>query len=485
MGGRGFAETIEKIHLVNQVPTPNGDELGARLALFLGRPYSHALADEVTDQILFHYQQHDHPVVLLSLAPDAFRKGILTVQVEEGTIGQVSQRGGRYLAQATPMLSSGEILTGTKIQKELDWLNRNPFHRATVTATPSETPDVANIEFELSDALPFAVWLNYSNDGVKPLGENRYLAGVSIGDFMKWDQTLTAQMQTANDIDLYQAGMAEWKFLFPWHHELAFNGAVVGTETPAADGLTVEGNAWFVSGSYLIPWRSSLALNGESWLKAEVKHFDTDVFFGGQPQVSEPLDVATISLGTKVKWSGKTNVLDLSAEAVYSPGNLWGHSSDTEYAASSRGAESDFLYVRSTATWTHTWENKWSLVSLLGGQWADGPLLASEAYYLTGANAVRGYRDRSILGASSLRGSLELRSSYDKIPLTNHGQWQIVAFADAGKTWTEQVGTDSPISLGTGIRLQFGTWGQVRCDAAWPLTDGLPPRVHLNLTVFF
>jgi hemolysin activation/secretion protein len=80
---------------------------------------------------------------------------------------------------------------------------------------------------------------------------------------------------------------------------------------------------------------------------------------------------------------------------------------------------------------------------------------------------------------------MELRSSYEKIPLIKHGQWQVVGFADAGHTWTEQVQTDTPVAVGTGIRLQFGTWGQVRCDAAWPLTDGLAPRVHLNLTVFF
>lgn len=485
MGGSGFAETVEKIQLANQTPAPAGDTLGARLAPFLGRPYSHELAAEVTDQILRHYQEQDHPVVMLSLEPDAFRNGILTVQVQEGTIGQISQRGGRHLAQANPLLSNGEILTGTKIQRELDWLNRNPFHRATFTATPGETPDVADIEFVLSDSLPFAVWLSYSNDGVAPLGESRHLVGVSFGDFLKWDQTLTAQIQTADDIDLYCAGMAEWKIRTPSHHELAFNGAVVTTETPAADGLTVEGNAWLASGSYIIPWRSSLALDGESWLKAEVKHFDTDVFFGGESQVSEPLDVATFSLGTKMKWAGKSNAWDLSGEAVYSPGNLWGHSSDADYAASSRGAESNFCYIRGTATWTHTWGNRWSIVSLIGGQWADGPLLTSEAFHLTGANAVRGYRDRSILGASSLRGSVEVRSSYSQIPLSNHGQWQVVGFADAGKTWTEQVGTDSPIALGTGLRLQFGTWGQVRCDAACPLTDGLPPRVHLHLRVFF
>ena len=485
MNGGGFAAAIEKIQLANQVAAPQGEELGRRLAPFLGRAYSHELADEITDQILLHYQQNDHPVVLLSLAPDAFQNGVLTVQVQEGVVGQITQRGGKYVAKATPLLSSGEVLTGTKMQRELDWLNRNSFHRATVTASPGETPDIANIEFQLSDTLPFAVWLNFSNDGVKPLGESRYLAGVSVGDLFKWDHTLTAQVQTANEIDLYQAGMAEWKVRLPWHHEVAFNGAIVATETPVADGLTVEGKAWFASGSYIIPWRSSLAVHGESWLKVEAKHFDTDVFFGGTPQASEPLDVATISLGTKLNWSGKSNALDLTAEAVYSPGNLWGHSSDAEYAASSRGAESEFFYLRGNATWTHTWENKWSLVSLVGGQWADGALLASEAYYLTGANAVRGYRDRSILGASSLRGSLEVRSSYEKIPLINNGQWQLVGFADAGKTWTEQVGTDTPISLGTGLRLQFGTWGQLRCDAAWPLTDGLSPRVHVNLTVFF
>lgn len=493
------AKTVRGINLASGFPAPDEKELAVQLRSYLGQEFTDTLANEVADLVLQHYRSRDHPVVLVSVDLASFRSGVLTVQIAEGVVGQISKRGGVHLADPTPLLQSGELLTGTRMQSELDWLNRNPFHSATLAATPGDSPHVANLEFQLSDQLPFAAWMNYGNDGIEPLGEHRWLAGMSVGDLFQFDHTLTFQAQMAEEYALYHALMAEWKLRFPWHHELAMIGALVGTESPAIDGITVEGEAWTAGASYIVPWRASLTMHGETWVKFEAKHFNNVVFFGGQNQLQQPLDVATFALGTKLSLTGKSDTLDLSAEAVYSRGNLWGGSSDEEYSQATPGADSTFFYVRANAAWTHMWDNRWSCISQIGGQWADGPLLASESYYLTGANAVRGYRERSIIGASSIRTSLEIRTPLRQLqsgrgipplsrltpPSMGRLQWQALCFADAGHTWTQQAQTDTPTSVGAGIRAQLGNWGQLRCDAAWPLKDGLEPRVHVNLTLYF
>ncbi len=481
----GFGETIRSINLDHAAPIPAATKLANALVAFQGQEFTTGTAEEIASLIVAHYQTQDFPVVQVSLPENACQQGVLTLQVTEGRVGKVTQTGHRWLAAPSPRLHSGDILTGVKLQQSLDDLNRNPFHRATVAATPGATPDVADLRFDLPPEMPLSAWVSFSNDGIRPLGEARWLAGMSVGDLCGFDNTLTLQGQMAEEFETYHAMMGEWKGRLPWHHEIALTGAFVQTQSPDVDAISVAGEAWFASAKYLVPWRPSVSCAGETWLGMEVKHFATDVFFGGQSALQQPLDVATFSLGGKISLTHPQDTLELSTEAIYSPGGLWGHSANEDYAAGVPGASSQFFYARAQATWTHTWQNRASLITSIGGQWADGTLLSSEAFYLTGANAVRGYRERSLIGSSGLRGSIEGRTPFIPLPLLPQSQAQAVCFADAGHTWTEQALTETPIALGTGIRAQLGRWGQLRCEAAWPLTDRLPPRLHVQMTLFF
>ncbi len=479
------AAEIRAIKLDHTAPIPAAETLATTLATFQGMDYTLARADEITSLVLTHYQSHDFPVVVISLPETPLQNGKLTVEVTEGRVGSVAQTGHRWLAPPTPRLRPGDLLTGTKLQQSLDDLNRNPFHRATVAATPGASAELADLRFELPTQLPFSAWLSFTNDGIKPLGEARWLGGLSIGDLGRFDNTLTVQGQTAADSETYHTVLGEWKTRLPWHHELSLTGALVGTQSPPVDDISVDGTAWFASAKYLVPWRSSVTCAGETWLSIDAKHFTTDVLFGGSSALQQPVDVATLTLGEKLLFTLPKDTLELVAEAIYSPGNLWGNSADADYEAGLPGAASQFFYLRGQATWIHTWSNRTSLLTTLGGQWADGTLLASEAYYLVGANAVRGYSERSLIGSSGVRGSLELRSPFATLPGLAQSQAQLMAFADAGHTWTEQAVTDTPVALGAGVRAQLGSWGQLRCEAAWPLTDGLPPRLNVQMTLFF
>ena len=478
------AEPLREVTLNHRVPTPAVAKLRARLAPFLHQEFTPALAEAITDVILQHYQVHDFPVVQVSLMEGAFARGELQVDVVEGRVEEVRSSGGAHLAVVPVRLHPGSVITATALQRELDWLNRNPFREATLAATPGTTPDLAKLDFASSDRWPVAVWSTYSNDGVHPLGGDRWLAGVSLGDFLKWDHTLTVQGQMADDSALYHALLGEWRLRLPWRHELSLSAASVETSAPVNDGLGVDSTAWFATARYRIPWRSSLEWNGEHWLGVDMKHFSTDVIFGGTSDVVQPLTMTTLTAGSKAVCVRGRDTLELATEAVWSPGELWGASNDEEFAAVSSGAAAAFFYLRAQATWQHSWRNRWSLHSQIAGQWADGELLSSEAFYLTGANAVRGYEERSILGSKGVRASLEMRSAPVLVrPLQL--QAQAVCFVDAGHTWTAQELTANPVALGTGVRAVVGRNFQLRAEVAWPLTAGLDPRLHLQMSLTF
>ena len=140
------AELLRDFRLNHQNAIPAQNLLKERLATFLHQDYSATLADAISDAVLQHYQAHDHPVVQVSLNEDAFQNGVLQVDITEGRVGEIQQRGGAHLTPYSSRLASGNFITGTGLQRELDWMNRNPFRQATLTATPGASPEIANLE---------------------------------------------------------------------------------------------------------------------------------------------------------------------------------------------------------------------------------------------------------------------------------------------------------------------------------------------------
>ncbi len=478
------AEPLRDFRLNHQNAIPARNLLKERLSKFLNQEYSATLADAISEAVLQHYQAQDHPVVQVSLSEDAFQRGVLQVDIAEGRVGEIQQRGGAHLAPYSSRLATGDFITGTNLQRELDWMNRNPFRQATLTATPGASPEIANLEMNSSDQWPLTAWTTYSNDGVHPLDGNRWLAGLSVGDLFRLDHTLTVQGQMADDPDEYHLLMGEWKCRLPWRHEFSLSGAGVGTEALVSDDIKVDGSAWFASARYRIPWRSSLSLSGESWLGLDRKHFSTDLLFGGAAENFHPITMTTLDVGSQVQYVKGRDSFEVAAEAVWSPGDWLGSSDDVSFGEVAPGAQAAFFYLRGHAKWQHVFRSEWSVHSGVYGQWSDGELLSSEAFYLTGANAVRGYEERSVLGSKGIRATLETRTPALSIPSWKL-QAQVVGFVDGGHTWTEQSGTEDPVSMGTGLRAQLGKFSQLRCEVAWPLTDHLAPRLHVNLTLTF
>ena len=214
------------------------------------------------------------------------------------------------------------------------------------------------------------------------------------------------------------------------------------------------------------------------------KNFSTNILFGGGADDFEPITMTTLNIGSQVLYAKGREAFEFSAEAVWSPGDWLGSSGDESYAEVAPGAQAAFLYLRGHALWRHVFRSQWSMHSGIFGQWSDGELLSSEAFYLTGANAVRGYEERFVLGSKGIRATLETRTPALSIPSWKL-QAQAVGFVDGGHSWSEQADTQDPVSLGTGVRAQLGKFSQLRCEVAWPLTGDLAPRLHVNLTLTF
>jgi hemolysin activation/secretion protein len=122
---------------------------------------------------------------------------------------------------------------------------------------------------------------------------------------------------------------------------------------------------------------------------------------------------------------------------------------------------------------------QWQLQGRFTGQVTGDALIPGEQFGVAGANAVRGYLEREVIGDSGVAASVELYAPALVRALgSQQSTLQLLGFFDAGKVWnhlnTPCRGTQSvcPLgSFGVGLRAGLGTL-QLRLDIAHALKDG-------------
>jgi hemolysin activation/secretion protein len=146
------------------------------------------------------------------------------------------------------------------------------------------------------------------------------------------------------------------------------------------------------------------------------------------------------------------------------------------------------------------WKN-WTLFADLDGQRSSAPLIDSEQFAAGGADTVRGYPERAVLGDDGLHFTGEIRTPTitNILPDRLKGQLQFIGFYDAARVHTqvESAGTPSTLSLssiGGGLRFSVKDKLFVKFDYGFPQGDvrnipeiakGTNGRVHFTVYTQF
>jgi hemolysin activation/secretion protein len=437
------------------------------------------------------------------------------VLVHEGHIGTVSLCGvaadrGRRIGAALADLA-GAPLTGARLQGALEWLNRNPTHPATLRVTPGASAEVADVEFQLQPQRAWRLFSSYANDGMEPLGRDRWQLGAQWGDAFARDHRLTASMTVGEDPAAFASGFLDWRLPLPpipagpQRHELSLSGALAQTRAEIdheGTPLDIQGHVTQLSAQYRLPGKPAARWSVEPFLGVDAKSFDTDLTFGGEGLPHRSTTVLSGTVGLDSHYQGNGWSLESTAEAAR--GRLDAPVSESTEPQST--AEDDFWLSRLRLRATVELPQGWALQLRSEGQWASTDLAASEELSLTGHDTVRGYAERSLRADRGAWASAELRTpvwhgtapQLATVPGAAHSTAtplaaQLVIFAETG--WAESapsaaagaaLSTRLPWAVGIGCRLQASRHLALHCDLALPLSgEPLTPRLHLQASLTF
>lgn len=155
----------------------------------------------------------------------------------------------------------------------------------------------------LRDVSPFSAFASYENNGVEPLGKNRYTLGIEWLNAFALGHDLIFATSIADDPETLSVFAGSYRALLPWRHELRLSGYYAESESTAdilGIPLDVAGTTWATSARYVIPSRVSEQWRSEWSLGFDLKQFDNQFTFGDISSAPETAGVGTVVLGTQL-----------------------------------------------------------------------------------------------------------------------------------------------------------------------------------------
>lgn len=481
-------------------PPPAAGELAARLApLLAAAPASEGL-ERVLDAFLAHAREHGHPVMEVEAVPPAPGGSVLPgpgpaplrLVVFPGIISSLSLEGGspwmREAVAADWARKSGQPLDLGAVEDWLDWTHRNPFHQATLSFEPG--PEAATADGVLtlrSEALARGV-ATWRNDGVEPLGAQRFSSGLELGDVAGLPVWLSAEMVGGEDWPDYRSARGQMRWFLPWHHEVRLAGSWTMAELDGfLPGLPITSSLRSVEavGRYVVPLGRRAGWRFEAGAGFDFRRTESGIGLEGVVERGEA-DTA--------QWAAEVMArrVDAGSEtaaifgAFWSPGGLTGFNETADASLLRPGAEAEYAGVRADLASRWSLPGGWAAVARGAAQWTSAPPLPTVQLALSGANAVRGFDEAVVLADAGLWGGVELHSPPWVMPLAGRdASLTPLIFADAG--WGRNEAEDDETTLagaGLGVRLRSGRNVTFALDYGWRLTEP-GGRVHLALQLEF
>ncbi len=141
------------------------------------------LQDQLADVLTAKYEAKGYITTLAFIPPQTLKNGQLLIQVEEGTISEISYTPKRWFQEraVTPRIQQGvgEAFQVQKLTNDLRRINENPDLEVGAILSPGEKPGQTKVELApTTDKFPVHVSAFYDNLGRANVGRQR--AGLTL-----------------------------------------------------------------------------------------------------------------------------------------------------------------------------------------------------------------------------------------------------------------------------------------------------------------
>ena len=468
---------------------------------YIGQPMDEARMRALQREIILYYRKHDRPLVDVLYPEQEVSNGMLQVIVIEGRLKEVKvqdRNGNPYtngwsgvkFMQESIHLRTNDVITESRVVKDLDWINRNPFRSVEAYYEPDKREyGLTSILLRVDEQRQWSADFGYEDSGSIITSENRLIFGATWGKaFGLTDNQFRYSFTADPSFELLRVHSASYYMPLPWQHGLRLTGYYLDVTGDLGGGSTLSGRSYQASMRYEVPLPSIKRYQHEASIGLDFKHNDNNLFFNEVSFVNTPTEIFQAAAGYSAILPDPWGQTSLSIQGYFSPGGVTDLNTDEAFNLARPQAKADYIYGRFNAERVTRLPGDFSWIVRGIAQVANGNLLPSEQLGMGGFSTARGYEEREANGDQGYFFSNELRTPAVSIIhlFTQKFPWddrvQILGFWDYGEVGNiNLLSGEKPhyrfSSVGPGLRYTMSRHLSLRFDYGWQLLDsGLNPN---------
>ena len=468
------------------VALAKGSDFEAAIQPYLGQPVTMKSLAELTRSIVAFFRDHDRPVVNVFVPEQSITSGYVQVVVVISRVEKLDATGAHYFSnsflRSEVRLRPEDEVSGSELNSDLNWINRNPFLQSDVLMAPGTAPGTTDLLLRTQDRFPLRVYAGFEDSGNQFTGDDRILTGFNYGNLFGIGQQLSYQFTTGTDVNKFTAHSGTYIIPLPWRHQLTFFGSYANSSANLGPDLNSGGVNWQVSGRYEIPLPGTEHFTQSVTGGFDFKRSNNDLIFGVATVSNVYTDIDQFVLSYQAAYQDDYGSTSASATGFWSPGGLTNNDDDTDYMATRAGARANYAYGQLTLNrvtrlpFDFTWTVRGEL------QESDANLLPSEQLGMGGYETVRGYDERTANGDDGFLVSTEVATPPVSIAQLFgcqkiKDQLQFLGFVDYGGTSLHQVTpadinpNSNLLGIGPGFRYVINPYVSIRFDYGFQMTD--------------
>ena len=458
-------------------------ELEAATATFLDQTLTSVdllkVRQAITDMYVEAGYTTSAAVILLSDNPSFDPEGAtLVIRIVEGYVEAIKIQGTQRLqSYIRNRLQSGTspILNQNRLLESLIFLQSDPLiDSISADIAPGSTPDQFVINVKVIPANTISLYTVLDNNRSPSVGSFQRSVEFQKANLLGFGDTLSLTYRNTDGSNALQAG-----YRIPFN---AKNGTIAFDYTYVDSTIIEEPfdvlDISAVSQTYRLTVRQPLLRRatenslqefsvGLSAIRDESQSFVLGIPFPVFRGSDEEGKTRTTVFSFFQEWSQENDRQVLIVRSEFNFGLDIGATENPPPLP-----DGQFFLWRSQLLWGYRLPNNWLLVTRMGLQFADQPLLPTQQFSLGGVFSIRSYQQDLQLTDNGFLGSIEVR-----IPIYSGsaGQFLLIPFFDAGTGWNnseELFNRAGPLaSVGLGLQYNFDNRISARLNWGYPLID--------------
>ncbi|WP_155646076.1 ShlB/FhaC/HecB family hemolysin secretion/activation protein [Burkholderia diffusa] len=477
------------------IPTTDLEGLEAKLRPFIGQSLDSTLIQKITRAATLYVSAQTNNLVNVYVPPQQLQNGNLVIVFAAAKLGQIRTEGQKNISahdlKCQIRLRPGGNVDLKTLADDLAFLNTSPWRQVSSSFTPGAEPGDADLVLQTVDRYPLRVYGSWDNTGTTLTGLNRWRAGVNWGDaFGIVGSRLDYSFAMGNTPRDLMEHTLQYTMPTSYRDTLTFTGDYSSSNAAIEDGtFNVKGKNIQASAQWTHLLGGPAAAGSQFTAGFEYKHVGNSLLFNDLAVTNAAPNLYQFYAGVQVPWLDRFGSNTLNARFTFAPG----FDSDDSFNAARPGAESDYRRLNVTYDRYLNLPAGFVLHGRFNGQWANGPIISSEQLQISGAAAVRGYREDVLTADAGYVVNLEALTPPVSVPvpwLGSSGQLQGVVFYDYGQGFqrgdpqinvalNETANRFTLASVGFGARFSINQNVSLKADVGWRLRgpNSLPSYV--------